>query len=170
MKTREQRFLEKVQIDAVSGCWIWIAYVDEISGYGQFWDGERVVGAHVYSYRRSKGPIPEGKELDHLCRVRKCVCLEHLEPVTRQINLLRGETIPAKNAAKTHCDSGHELTEDNVYKAKSGSRCCRKCRALWNSRWAKENRDRRRELDRSSYRNRTAQHLTSQGEGKNGKS
>jgi HNH endonuclease len=154
-KTRDELFLDKIWVDPFSGCWIWTAHITDF-GYGQFWDGERLVGAHVYSYRRAKGPVPEGKDLDHLCRVRKCVCPDHLEPVTRQVNLLRGDTIPAKNAAKTHCDSGHEFTEENIYLAKNGSRCCKECRAANNLRWANENRERRRELDRECYRRRIA--------------
>lgn len=155
MKTREQRFLEKVQIDAVSGCWIWIGHVNKVTGYGQFWDGEKVIGAHVYSYRKYKGELPDGTEPDHTCKTRKCVFPDHLEAVTHQVNLLRGDTIAARNAAKTHCDNGHELSHDNIYRAKSGSRLCRKCRKAGSAKWANENRDRRRELDRISYRRRS---------------
>lgn len=155
-KTRIQRFLEKVRIDPVTKCWIWIGHVNKVSGYGQFWDGEKVVGAHVFSYEHHKSPLPDGLEPDHECRVRKCVCPDHLEAVTRRVNLLRGDTIPARNAAKTHCDQGHEFTETNTYLKKNGSRSCRQCRTLLNARWANDNRERRRELDREAYRRKTA--------------
>jgi hypothetical protein len=35
------------------------------------------------------GPIPDGLQLDHLCRVRCCVNPNHLEPVTAKENTLR---------------------------------------------------------------------------------
>lgn len=155
MAARHELFLAKVRVDPVTGCWLWIGHVNKVTGYGQFWDGERVVGAHVFSFRHHKGPLPEGNEPDHTCKVRKCVCPDHLEAVTHRVNLLRGDTIPAKNAAKTHCDQGHELSEANTYRAKNGSRQCRQCRAAYSIAWANNNRERRRELDRESYRRRT---------------
>jgi hypothetical protein len=35
------------------------------------------------------GPVPEGLELDHLCRVTTCVRPSHLEPVTTGENVRR---------------------------------------------------------------------------------
>lgn len=88
--------------ESESGCWEWIGTLSS-EGYGRF---EKDL-AHRVSYRRSVGPIPEGLQLDHLCRNRRCVNPEHLEPVTGRINTLRGETLPAMNAAKTECIHGH---------------------------------------------------------------
>jgi hypothetical protein len=133
-----------------NGCWLWTAYTTDF-GYGQFFDGERIVGAHVFSYRHFKGKIPDGFDLDHLCRVRNCVCPDHLEPVTRQVNLLRGETIPSRKAQQTHCEKGHEFLDSNIYRAKNGTRACRICRAERNRQWAANNRERRQEIDRNCY-------------------
>jgi hypothetical protein len=155
-KTRFQRFIEKVAIDPATRCWIWIGHVNKVSGYGQFWDGEKVVGAHVYSFEHHKGALPEGMEPDHNCKTRKCVCPDHLDPVTRRENLLLGDTIAARNAGKTRCDQGHEFTEQNTYVRANGSRGCRVCRSASNREWANNNRDRRRELDREAYRRKTA--------------
>ncbi|NED52837.1 HNH endonuclease, partial [Micromonospora aurantiaca] len=63
---------------------------------------------------------------DHLCRNRACVNVTHLEIVTNRINILRGETLQAANAAKTHCIRGHEFTPENTY-VKNGGRDCRTC-------------------------------------------
>ena len=123
--TVEQRFWAKV--DRTGECWEWVA-ARTSSGYGNFnWLGKNKV-AHRVSYELIKGDIPEGLDLDHLCRNRSCVNPEHLEPVTRRENLLRGDTIPAKHVKKTHCPKGHKYDEDNTYVCKNGSRHCRKCR------------------------------------------
>lgn len=45
--------------------------------------------AHRYSYVKFRGAIPEGCEIDHLCRNKKCVNPKHLEAVTRSENMLR---------------------------------------------------------------------------------
>ena len=66
--------------------------------------------------------------MDPLCRVRHCCNPEHLEPVTRRVNLLRGETIPARNAAKIECNSGHAFDAANTrIDPATGDRKCRAC-------------------------------------------
>lgn len=85
--------------------------------------------AHRVAYELLIGPIAAGLELDHLCRTHACVNPAHLEPVTGQVNLLRGVGFPATNAAKTHCPQGHEYTAENTYWSKKGQRGCRACTA-----------------------------------------
>lgn len=123
------RFVSKVEF-AANGCWLWCG-ARQPSGYGRFSVGSRAAGTyrlaltHRWSYEYFVGPIAEGLQLDHLCRNPRCVNPGHLEPVTGQVNLLRGDTFQAKNAAKTHCPRGHEY--DVV--RKDGSRDCRQCAA-----------------------------------------
>ena len=91
-------------------CWEWMASRN-IAGYGVFHIKGKTIGAHRLSYMLVKGDIPKGYDLDHLCRNRCCVNPSHLEVVTRRENILRGDTLPAKNAKKTHCSKGHLLPE-----------------------------------------------------------
>lgn len=112
-KPLRQRFLEKIEIDPRTGCWLWTKYRD-LSGYGRFNNPEGSPLAHRYAYEEFVGPIPDGMHMDHLCRVRHCVNPTHLEVVTPQENFARGSSFAAVNARKTHCDSGHALEGDNV--------------------------------------------------------
>lgn len=75
-----------------SGCWVWQHRIDR-TGYGRTRKGSGGTNrlAHRVAYENLVGPIPSGLELDHLCRVRACINPKHLEPVTRQENVLRGQ-------------------------------------------------------------------------------
>lgn len=120
------RFAERV--DTSGDCWIWQGCCNW-GGYGRFHDGTREVGAHRFSWAAFVGPIPDGLHIDHLCKQRKCVNPDHLEPVTPQINTLRSENFIAVNARKTHCVRGHPLSGPNLYVCPRGKRECRQCRA-----------------------------------------
>lgn len=137
MKPIEDRFFAKVEFspDRYDGtpCLLWTASLDG-HGYGAFYDGTRTeagnpktVRAHRWLYERWLGPVPDGLDLDHLCRVRHCVNPDHLEPVTRAVNLARSSLTPqARRAAQTHCLRGHEFTPENTYLRAHG-RSCRQC-------------------------------------------
>ena len=110
--SEEERFWSKVEITPY-GCWEWCGCLTK-GGYGQFVLGTRVY-AHRYAYKMMVGEIPEGLQVDHLCRNRSCVNPEHMEIVTRKENILRGQSLPAKCSRLTHCPRGHEYNEQNTY-------------------------------------------------------
>jgi hypothetical protein len=124
--TLPDRIQTKFDVDA-AGCWLWTAARDG-SGYGHVrWQG-KLVKAHRIVYELLVGPITE-ETLDHLCRVWHCVNPDHLEPVSRRENTLRGDTMAAKHAATTHCPAGHPYSGANVYyKPGNGARECVTCR------------------------------------------
>ena len=117
-----------------NGCWEWLAA--KRNGYGILTINDKTKMAHNISYEMLKGPIPRGLELDHLCRNRACINPDHLEPVTRKTNILRGQGLAAQNAQKTHCVNGHLLSGDNLFPnpAKKGRRVCRLCHILYRER------------------------------------
>ncbi len=117
-----ERFFEKVF--PVEGHWLWCASTNP-GGYGQFNNGETMVIAHRWIYEQLVGPIPDGLDLDHLCRIRTCVNPEHLEAVTRSINLKRGYEA---RGLKTHCAQGHPFDDANTFVRSQGGRGCRTCR------------------------------------------
>lgn len=125
--TLTTRILARVT-EGAGGCWLWSGSCDR-GGYGQITVNGKHLRAHRVAYEAFVGPIPDGLQLDHLCRVRACVNPEHLEPVTARVNALRGESFSAVNAAKTHCKNGHALDAANTYIRPSGNRSCRMCNA-----------------------------------------
>lgn len=109
-------------------CWLWTGTVSR-KGYGHHgWEGATRI-THRIAYQLVVGPIPEGLELDHLCRNRACCNPDHLEAVTHAINALRGISANAINARKTHCLRGHEFTPENT-RIDSFGRHCRACRRV----------------------------------------
>jgi hypothetical protein len=120
-----ENFWSRVGTPNEDGCLPWTGYLDR-KGYGRLKVGNRKEAmAHRVAYELANGRIPEGLTIDHLCRNHRCVNAEHLEAVTNKVNVLRGSGPSAKNARKTHCDHGHALTEENIYRYGS----IRKCRA-----------------------------------------
>lgn len=125
-----QRALRRAVYEA-SGCITWPGYKTG-NGYGitQVRDPEpRRVLVHRLAYEVLVGPIPAGLDLDHLCRVRHCLNVLHLEPVSRSTNLLRGDgprLTRERKAAIATCPAGHPYDEANTYRHGT-RRHCRAC-------------------------------------------
>jgi hypothetical protein len=124
------RVLRRIEVGHESGCWLWAGTLNR-GGYGSFKIDGKTHAMHRLLYEEFRGPIPAGLELDHLCRVRHCVNPQHLEPVTRRENCLRGTSFAAINAAKEACKHGHPYSGDNLYVDGEGRRFCRECRRVW---------------------------------------
>jgi hypothetical protein len=108
-----------------TGCWLWTGYIDR-DGYGLITFMGKTRRAHRLTYELLTASIPDGLTIDHLCRERSCVNPDHLEPVSQGVNVMRGDTLPAKQARQTHCFRGHEFTKDNLMIVR-GKRICRIC-------------------------------------------
>ncbi len=117
------RLNRKTKIDPLTRCWVWQGGL-AAAGYGMLTVDSKRCYVHRLSYELRVGPIPEGAEIDHLCRNRACLNPHHLEPVSHRENLRRG----IKGKLTTHCPRGHEYNEENTYFRKnSEARVCRLC-------------------------------------------
>lgn len=120
--TDEERFWAKVT--PTGFCWYWGGSCTGSTTDGKGHDyfnlgadsGRKGVVAHKFSYETLVGPVPDGLELDHLCRNPPCVNPDHLEPVTHAENMRRGFA-PAQHSVRTKkCGYGHDIsTEEKVY-------------------------------------------------------
>lgn len=123
---RLRRFAPKVHVSE-SGCWQWTGNTHPKNGYARVWFDRRDDRlAHRVSYEWANGQIPEALVLDHLCRNRSCVNPAHLQPVSNVENVMRGESVWALNAKKTHCLRGHPFDEANT-RIYNGMRHCLEC-------------------------------------------
>jgi len=130
-----ERFWSKVQPPESSGCWNWLSTVAD-NGYGRFSLGQgrksnqnRSLLAHRLAYKMVVGDIPKNRQIDHLCRNRKCVNPYHMEIVTRKENILRGFSPAAINSRKTECQRGHVFTSTVRRINGSTFRRCKTCHA-----------------------------------------
>ena len=121
-----ERLMRYVSPEPNTGCWLWTGGVTH-NGYGRFKRDGVTRMAHRETYEVFVRPIPAGLTLDHLCRNTFCVNPAHLEPVTPRVNVLRGETITARNAVKTECERGHPLNGSNLFIRRDGRRRCKAC-------------------------------------------
>ena len=123
--TLAERFWPKV--NKTSTCWLWTAATMR-NGYGVISKNGKNMLAHHAILEIEGIDIPEGKVIDHLCRVRNCVNPEHLEIVTNAENVQRGLKGDLRTRAK-ECSQGHSLLDPSNYGvySKYGSKTCLVC-------------------------------------------
>jgi hypothetical protein len=137
-----ERLWPKIDKRGTDDCWPWTGSLTS-KGYGQINEGGRYgrrLAAHRVVYELVVGPIPEGHDIDHHCENKACCNPAHLEPVTRQDNMLRF------HGKRTECHYGHPL--DGIVHGSNPQglpaiyRYCRTCSRLNNRRRAEEMRRR----------------------------
>lgn len=126
----------------MDGCWIWQRTKTQ-SGYGvkYFVGRNRTTFAHRVAYETFIGPIPDGREVDHLCHTRACCNPCHLRAVTHSTNILSRRSVGVrkrkplagvKMPKATHCKKGHPFTPENILVIRGGPTCraCDKLRGI----------------------------------------
>ena len=118
------RWRRNVRPNLETGCWLWTGPLMP-NGYGahRVGPGWPNKAAHRLGYEHYVGPIPDGHQLDHLCRQRNCVNPEHLEPVTPSENTSRQDHAERR---VVECPQGHPYDEQNTI-VRNGRRFCREC-------------------------------------------
>lgn len=127
-----ERFDSKTK--TVGSCLVWTSPLDQ--GYGRIRIGKTLVLAHRFAYERVNGPIPEGLQIDHICRNRACVLPAHLRAVTQYENIMetRSLSMPRIHLNKEQCPSGHTYTQIVNRSGRTKRRCdicARKKTAAW---------------------------------------
>jgi hypothetical protein len=128
-----QRIWANIYPEPNTGCWLWGAS-EARGGYGQVHWQKRTRRIHTVVYEILIGS-PGDLDLDHRCRTRLCCNPDHLEPLTRQQNLARGQgLIWMKRRERDACKHGHPFTPENTHHDGKG-RVCRTCRRIKNQKY-----------------------------------
>lgn len=127
--TQLEKWIARIVLpDDPTECWLWPGATDR-RGYGLVKRDTHRLSAHRYIWEAHHGPVPEGLILDHLCCNPPCVNPAHLEPVTPQVNSLRGQR-------RLVCRRGHLISGLNIKTRRDGKRECRECvNMLWRERY-----------------------------------
>lgn len=146
VKEMNRPLLERVKDRSVSqpnGCIHWMGHLNA-NGYGKISVNKTMNLVHRALYQELHGPLPEGMILDHTCHNidltckggptcmhRRCVNLEHLEPVSSRENQARSiNTTTGRSLIRNTCGRGHEYTPENTYVDRNGWKYCRACRRV----------------------------------------
>jgi HNH endonuclease len=123
------RFVAKVE--PTDDCWRWMGTILP-NGYGHFRGyGSKMILAHRFAYEEFVGSIPQGLQIDHLCRNRWCVNPDHLEPVTNRENAFRGVAPSIALHLAGRCARGHSRFYVVNTSERGPRRRCRECENEW---------------------------------------
>ena len=146
--TATERFNKKIRICPETQCHEWTGCLTK-KGYGIFNSfssrkKNRVTTAHRFSYWLSKGKLTNGLVIDHICKNRKCVNIEHLREVTSYFNaMLNSNGIAYNNSIKKTCKNGHPFNLENTKIENKNGREYRQCLICVRKRgrdWAAKNK------------------------------
>lgn len=112
------------------GCWEWTGPTTD-KGYARISQSKTswVLGHRLF-FEIFRGKVPDGLDLDHLCRNRNCINPSHLEPVSRRENVMRGRSPFILAHHSGSCVRGHQMTPDNTYISPKGQKHCKACRQM----------------------------------------
>ena len=121
-----RRMERKIRKVPDTECWEWTGPKTP-NGYGKHRKGpghpERMTHRLMWEHANNQ-EIPEGLQLDHLCRNRACCNPDHMEAVTASENTRRQDH---HERSVTHCPQGHEYSAENTRITPKGKRVCREC-------------------------------------------
>lgn len=135
MKRGQEVTLEDLiaQVYFDDSCWLWMGKTSA-KGYGRLQFRKRNHPAHRVSWMLQVGEIPEGYDLHHICTNKRCVRIEHLQPISHgshsrsHLSVEKARLIALRaRRARTKCPNGHPYTEGNFI-TKYGYRRCLVCR------------------------------------------
>lgn len=84
-------------LEKVNGCFVCTSHKPNADGYIRRWLPEasgkaRAQMLHRFVWESVSGPIPEGHEVDHMCRVRACCNPAHLQCLPGKVHAIKGNT------------------------------------------------------------------------------
>ena len=136
------KLLKKIVVNQQTGCHIWVGTVT-VNGYAQARLDNRWKYVHRAVWEHYKGPIPEGLQIDHICKIRNCCNVDHLRLVTPRVNTLLSDSITAIHIRKPHCPTcGGEYTI-----RPNGHRYCGACHSRHNAANARRYRAQKRKAE-----------------------
>lgn len=128
--TIKDRLIAQCEPVTETGCWVWMGFILP-NGYARIGSGGhsgKMLYAHRVSYEVFNGPIEEGKEIDHKCKVRCCVNPSHLRVASRMENFLWSDHASSIAFRNKTCTKGHDRSEENTRVCKrTGNLTCRVC-------------------------------------------
>lgn len=108
-----ERFERRIIPEPNTGCFLWIGSVNS-HGYGQVFDGQKIIAAHRASYALAFGSIPAGTHVLHRCDVPCCVNPDHLFLGDHVANMLDMGRKGRRRDVRGERHHGAKLTADQV--------------------------------------------------------